>query len=80
MTREDAMFVIDLERLDKYNYRNDQVYGEDEVVIEHNTNGWFVFATDAHATIIQAGKALFSNEIDAWDNFILRLRAGHRGW
>lgn len=71
------MRIIQEEELAFYNA--DEHFNEpEEVGIRKEGERWMVYATDERWHIITGSETFFENESDAWDNFILRLRASKR--
>ncbi len=75
MTREEAINIIYKEGLKNYNLNEERYNKEDELVIKRETDTWVVYATDERASMITGSKKIFTNEGDAWDNLVKRLRA-----
>lgn len=74
MTREEAMEIIKKENLRRYNWFNEHLLRESEVVISTDGDGWVVYVTDEKASIVSGSIKRFSTESDALENFIKRLR------
>ena len=58
-----------------YNFFEDRMDMENEIVIVNDSNQWIVYVTDERASKITGSEKMFDNEIDALDNFLKRLRA-----
>ena len=75
MTRDDIKKIIKEEGLRGYNFFEDRMDMENEIVIVSDSNQWIVYVTDERASKITGSEKMFDNEIDALDNFLKRLRA-----
>ena len=75
MTRDDIKKIIKEEGLRAYNFFEDRMDMENEIVIVNDSNQWIVYVTDERASKITGSEKMFDNEIDALDNFLKRLRA-----
>ena len=75
MTRDDIKKIIKEEGLREYNFFEDRMDMENEIVIVNDSNQWIVYVTDERASKITGSEKMFDNEIDALDNFLKRLRA-----
>ena len=75
MTRDDIKKIIKEEGLRGYNFFEDRMDMENEIVIVNDSNQWIVYETDERASKITGSEKMFDNEIDALDNFLKRLRA-----
>lgn len=75
MTRDDIKKIIKEEGLRGYNFFEDRMDMENEIVIVNDSNQWIVYVTDERASKITGSEKMFDNEIDALDNFFKRLRA-----
>ena len=75
MTRDDIKKIIKEEGLRGYNFFEDRMDMENEIVIVYDSNQWIVYVTDERASKITGSEKMFDNEIDALDNFLKRLRA-----
>lgn len=75
MTRDDIKKIIKEEGLRGYNFFEDRIDMENEIVIVNDSNQWIVYVTDERASKITGSEKMFDNEIDALDNFLKRLRA-----
>ena len=75
MTRDDIKKIIKGEGLRGYNFFEDRMDMENEIVIVNDSNQWIVYVTDERASKITGSEKMFDNEIDALDNFLKRLRA-----
>lgn len=78
MRREEAIKIIHQEKLKGFNLNENRYNRVDEVVIKSKDGVWMVYVTDERASAITGSKMIFNNEEDAWDNFIVRLRADKR--
>ena len=75
MTREDAINIIKGEGLKSYNLDEKRDNREDEIVIKQQNDAWIVYVTDERASKITNSQYTYSNEEEALDDFIDRLRA-----
>ena len=75
MTRDDIKKIIKEEGLRGYNFFEDRMDMENEIVIVNDSNQWIVYVTDERASKITGSEKMFDNEIDALDIFLKRLRA-----
>ncbi len=75
MTRDDIKKIIKEEGLRGYNFFEDRMDMENEIVIVNDSKQWIVYVTDERASKITGSEKMFDNEIDALDNFLKRLRA-----
>lgn len=75
MTRDDIKKIIKEEGLRGYNFFEDRMDMENEIVIVNDSKQWIVYVTDERASKITESEKMFDNEIDALDNFLKRLRA-----
>ena len=75
MTRDDIKKIIKEEGLRGYNFFEDRMDMDNEIVIVNDSNQWIVYVTDERASKITGSEKMFDNEIDALDNFLKRLRA-----
>ncbi|WP_370751519.1 Imm59 family immunity protein [Eubacterium sp.] len=75
MTRDDIKKFIKEEGLRGYNFFENRMDMENEIVIVNDSNQWIVYVTDERASKITGSEKMFDNEIDALDNFLKRLRA-----
>lgn len=73
VNREQAMQIINQEKLNGYNWFDDHDVNPDEIVISENNGKWLVFTTDERANPVSRKE--FENISDALENFIKRLRA-----
>lgn len=48
---------------------------ENEIVIENDSEQWIVYVTDERASKRSGSEKVFGNEVEALENFLLRLRA-----
>ena len=72
MTRDDIKKIIKEEGLRGYNFFEDRMDMENEIVIVNDSNQWIVYVTDERASKITGSEKMFDNEIDALDNFLKR--------
>ncbi len=75
MTRECIKKIIDKEGLKGYNFFENRVNAEDEIVIVNASGQWIVYVTDERASKRPGSEKRFDNEAEALDNFLTRLRA-----
>ena len=75
MTREDAINIIRVEALKSYNLNEKRDNREDEMVIRQQNDAWIVYVTDERASKITNSQDTYSDEEEALDDFIDRLRA-----
>lgn len=75
MSKLECIKVINEEGLSGYNFFEDRVDRENEIVIAKDSEQWIVYATDERASKITDSEKVFDNEADALENFIKRLRA-----
>jgi hypothetical protein len=73
VNREQAMEIINQEKLSGYNWFDDHDIKPDEIVISENKGRWLVFTTDERANSVSRKE--FENINEALENFIKRLRA-----
>ncbi|MBT2704130.1 hypothetical protein J7E34_12560 [Chryseobacterium sp. ISL-80] len=73
VNREQALQIINQEKLNGYNWFDEHDTKPDEIVISENNGKWLVFTTDERAKSISRKE--FENINDALENFIKRLRA-----
>ena len=74
MTREEAMEIIKKENLKYYNLFGQHPYDRFEVAIQKNGDEWVTFMIDERREVGTSSELFFENELDAWDDFIRRLR------
>lgn len=75
MTRDDIKKIIDEEKLIGYNFFENRSNSENEMVIIFDSREWVVYATDERASKVTGSEKKYSNEEEALNNFIKRLRA-----
>lgn len=75
MKKEEAKRIIAKEGLENYNFNEDRYKRENEVVLRHENDKWIVYVTDERASKITNSQDTYSDEEDALDDFIDRLRA-----
>lgn len=73
MTREDALEIIQNEKLQNFNWFDDHKMKPNEVGISEKANKWIVYTSDERAYPITQKE--FQTEGEALENFIKRLRA-----
>ncbi|MFJ7366868.1 Imm59 family immunity protein [Peribacillus frigoritolerans] len=74
MTQLEAKEIIRQEKLKRYNWFDEQLQRENEVGIRVDGDQWVVYVTDERASVVTGSIAKFTNESDALDNLIKRLR------
>ncbi|PEZ82337.1 Imm59 family immunity protein [Bacillus sp. AFS017274] len=74
MTQLEAKEIIRQEKLKRYNWFDEQPQRENEVGIRVDGDQWVVYVTDERASVVTGSITKFTNERDALDNFIKRLR------
>ena len=75
MNKEEAIKIMNKEGLEGYNFFEDRLNKENEVVITTNNNQWSVFVTDERASKIINSEDIYVSESEALEDFIERLRA-----
>ncbi len=75
MTREYIKKAIDEDCLSEYNFFENRVNAENEIVIAKDADQWIVYVTDERASKISGSEKRFDNEVEALENFLSRLRA-----
>ena len=75
MNIKEAIKIIHDEKLQDYNMNEERDNRENEVVLRHENDKWIVFVTDERASKITNSQDLYSDEEEALDDFIDRLRA-----
>ena len=75
MTREGIKKIIEEEDLSGYNFFENRMNEENEVVILNDSKQWIVYVTDERASKITGSEKMFGNEAEALENFLKRLRA-----
>lgn len=73
MIREDALKIIDNEKLRNFNWFGDHSIRPNEVVIRKVSTKWSVYTTDERESVIS--EYVYDSESDALEDFIERLRA-----
>ena len=63
MTRDDIKKIIKEEGLRGYNFFEDRMDMENEIVIVNDSNQWIVYVTDERASKITGSEKMFDNEI-----------------
>ena len=75
MDKIQAKKIINNEKLTGYNFFENRVNKENEVVIEENHGKWLVYVTSERAGKITNSVDEYNTESDALEDFIERLRA-----
>ena len=75
MTREGIKKIIEEEDLSGYNFFENRMNEENEVVILNDSKQWIIYVTDERASKITGSEKMFDNETEALENFLKRLRA-----
>lgn len=75
MNIKEAIKIIHDEKLQDYNMNEERDNRENEVVLRHENDKWIVYVTDERASKITNSQDLYSDEEEALDDFIDRLRA-----
>lgn len=75
MKKEDCEKIIIEEGLSAYNICENRDDYENEMVIKKYEDKYIVYATDERASKVTGSQREFSNEDDAMQNFLKRLRA-----
>ncbi len=75
MTREGIKKIIEEEDLSGYNFFENRMNEENEVVILNDSKQWIIYVTDERASKITGSEKMFDNEAEALENFLKRLRA-----
>lgn len=75
MNIKEAIKVIREEKLQDYNMNKERDNRENEVVLRHENGKWIVYVTDERASKITNSQDTYSDEEEALDDFIDRLRA-----
>jgi hypothetical protein len=73
LTRENALEIIQNEKLQNLNWFDDHTINPNEVGISEKANKWQVYTSDERANPISEKE--FQTEGEALENFIQRLRA-----
>jgi len=74
MTKEDVIKIIEIEKLDFHSIFTSKTTIPNNVVIQKRDNDWIVFSNDERGNVYGRIR-FFSNEEEAFDNFLKRLRA-----
>ena len=75
MNIKEAIKIIHEEKLQDYNMNEERDNKENEVVLRHENDKWIVYVTDERASKITNSQDTYSDEEEALDDFIDRLRA-----
>ena len=75
MNIKEAIKIIHDEKLQDYNMNDERNNRENEVVLRHENDKWIVYVTDERASKITNSQDTYSDEEEALDDFIDRLRA-----
>ncbi|EPY2303466.1 Imm59 family immunity protein [Clostridium sporogenes] len=75
MDIKEAIRIIHEEKLQDYNMNEERDNRENEVVLRHENDKWIVYVTDERASKITNSQDTYSDEEEALDDFIDRLRA-----
>lgn len=75
MNIKEAIRIIHDEKLQDYNMNEERDNRENEVVLRHENDKWIVYVTDERASKITNSQDTYSDEEEALDDFIDRLRA-----
>lgn len=75
MNINEAIKIIHDEKLQDYNLNEERNNRENEVVLRYENDKWIVYVTDERASKITNSQDIYSDEEEALDNFIDRLRA-----
>lgn len=75
MNIEEAKKIIQEEKLQGYNMNEERHNRENEVVLRSVNDKWIVYVTDERASKITNSQDSYSDEEEALDDFIDRLRA-----
>ncbi|MDZ7543820.1 Imm59 family immunity protein [Clostridium sp. MB05] len=75
MNIKEAIKIIHEEKLQDYNMNEERDNRENEVVLRHENDKWIVYVTDERASKITNSQDTYSDEEEALDDFIDRLRA-----
>ncbi|WP_422935442.1 hypothetical protein [Sinomonas sp. P47F7] len=74
MNLRDAISIVEAEGLPGAFFGKPEHDYADSTVIHRGDNGWIVYVTDERASVVPTGTSHFTNESDALDDFISRLR------
>ena len=75
MNIKEAIKIIHDEKLQDYNMNEERNNRDNEVVLRHENDKWIVYVTDERASKITNSQDTYSDEEEALDDFIDRLRA-----
>ncbi|NLK23205.1 MAG: hypothetical protein GX309_04275 [Clostridiales bacterium] len=75
MNINEAIKIIHDEKLQDYNLNEGRNNRENEVVLRYENDKWIVYVTDERASKITNSQDIYSDEEEALDDFIDRLRA-----
>lgn len=75
MNIKEAIRIIHEEKLQDYNMNEERNNRENEVVLRRENDKWIVYVTDERASKITNSQDTYSDEEEALDDFIDRLRA-----
>lgn len=75
MNIKEAIKIVHEEKLQDYNMNEKRDNRENEVVLRHENDKWIVYVTDERASKITNSQDTYSDEEEALDDFIDRLRA-----
>ncbi|MDT9025721.1 Imm59 family immunity protein [Rossellomorea yichunensis] len=75
MNIKEAIRIIHDEKLQDYNMNELRDNRENEVVLRHENDKWIVYVTDERASKITNSQDTYTDEEEALDDFIDRLRA-----
>ena len=73
MTKDEALKIIEDEKLRNFNWFGDHDLRANEVVINKVSAGWSVYTADERASVIS--EVVYDYESEALEDFIERLRA-----
>jgi len=73
VTKEEALRIIEDEKLRHFNWFSDHENRADEIVIRKYSTKWSVYTADERASAIS--EVLYDTESEALEDFIERLRA-----
>lgn len=75
MNIKEAIRIIHEEKLQDYNMNEVRDNRENEVVLRNENDKWIVYVTDERASKITNSQDTYTDEEEALDDFIDRLRA-----
>lgn len=78
MIAQKAQEIIRQEGLCNYNWFYEHSLRENEVIIYKEQEQWIVCTSDERASVVTQSYMYFTNEDEAIDNFIVRLRSLNR--